>query len=194
VRGADDLGALLAAASVVAVGPGLGTGTWSQALLEATLACAKPLVIDADALNILAANGQRPPAQSVLTPHPGEASRLLGCDSATIQSDRPRALQRLVDLTGALVVLKGAGTLIGAPSQVPALCTRGNPGMAAPGMGDVLTGAVAAILAQCHDAWLAACAGVIAHALAGDDLARHGGGRGLLALELAEALPRWVNP
>ena len=103
-------------------------------------------------------------------------------------------MQHLVERMDALVVLKGAGTLIGAPKRVPALCTRGNPGMAAPGMGDVLTGAIAAILAQCREPWLAACAGVIAHALAGDDLARHGGGRGLLALELAEALTRWVNP
>ena len=194
VRGAEDLGALLAAASVVAVGPGLGTGPWSRALLDVVLTCAKPLVVDADAINLLAATSQRPPAQSILTPHPGEAGRLLGCDSAAVQSDRRAALQRLIQRTDALVVLKGAGTLIGAPNRVPALCTRGNPGMAAPGMGDVLTGTIAAILAQCRDPWLAACAGVIAHAQAGDDLARNGGGRGLLALELAEALTRWINP
>jgi NAD(P)H-hydrate epimerase len=111
-----------------------------------------------------------------------------------VQADRLGALRRLIDRTGALVVLKGAGTLVGAPQRVPALCTRGNSGMAAPGMGDVLTGAIAAILAQCRDPWLAARAAVIAHALAGDDQARATGGRGILALEVAEALTRWVNP
>lgn len=194
LHGVEELSSLLAAATVVAAGPGLGTGTWSRALFDAALACEKPLVLDADAINLLAATGQRPPPLTILTPHPGEAGRLLGSESAQVQSDRHGALQRLVDRTGGVVVLKGAGTLIGAPDHVPALCTRGNPGMAAPGMGDVLTGAIAAILAQCHDPWLAARAGVMAHALAGDDLARQGGGRGVLALELAEALTRWVNP
>jgi NAD(P)H-hydrate epimerase len=194
VRGADDLAAPLAAASVVAIGPGLGTGAWSRVLFDAVLTCEKPLVIDADALNMLAASGLRAPANSILTPHPGEAARLLDLSSAQVQSDRRGALQLLIDRTGTLVVLKGAGTLIGAPGRVPALCTRGNPGMAAPGMGDVLTGAIAAILAQCRDPWLAARAGVMAHALAGDDLARSGGGRGMLALELTETLGRWVNP
>jgi NAD(P)H-hydrate epimerase len=98
---------------------------------------------------------------------------------------------------GAVIVLKGAGTLIGmthanAPSPMPAICERGNPGMAAAGMGDVLTGAIAGILGQCRDPWLAARAGVMAHALAGDDLARDRE-RGILALELADALNRWVN-
>ncbi len=194
VRSADELAAPLAAASVVAIGPGLGTGEWSRALFDAALACAKPLIMDADALNLLAMTGQRVPGDTILTPHPGEAARLLDRKSAQVQSDRREALQRLIERTGALVVLKGAGTLIGAPNRVPALCTRGNPGMAAPGMGDVLTGAIAGILAQCRDPWLAARAGVMAHALAGDDLARQGSGRGMLALELAETLTRWVNP
>jgi ADP-dependent NAD(P)H-hydrate dehydratase / NAD(P)H-hydrate epimerase len=194
VRSADELAAPLAAASVVAIGPGLGTGDWSRSLLDAVLSCAKPLIMDADALNLLAMTGQRAPVDAILTPHPGEAARLLGGTTAQVQSDRRGALQRLIESTGALVVLKGAGTLIGAPNRVPALCTRGNPAMAVPGMGDVLTGAIAAILAQCRDPWLAARAGVMAHALAGDDLARQGSGRGLLALELAETLTRWVNP
>jgi NAD(P)H-hydrate epimerase len=194
IHGADDLSALLAAASVVAIGPGLGTGAWSRTLFDAILSCAKPLVLDADALNLLAASGRRAPPHSLLTPHPGEAARLLDCSPAQVQSDRRGALHRLVDRTGALVVLKGAGTLVGAPGRVPALCTRGNPGMAAPGMGDVLTGAIAGILAQCGDPWLAARAGVIAHAQAGDDLARQGGVRGMLALDLADTLGRWVNP
>ena len=193
VRSAEDLAPLLSAATVVAAGPGLGTSTWSHTLLDTVLAGGKPLVLDADALNMLAATGERPPAGAVLTPHPGEAARLLGTTSAVIQNDRLGALQRFIARTGAIVVLKGAGTLIGAENRVPAVCTRGNPGMAAPGMGDVLTGVIAAMLAQCGDAWIAARAGVIAHALAGDDLARVGNGRGMLALELAESLSRWVN-
>ncbi len=194
VRAAGDLASALAAATVVAVGPGLGTGDWPRTLLEAALACGKPLVLDADAINMLAETGQPLPPLSVVTPHPGEAGRLLGASAAVIQSDRLSALHRLVERCGAVAVLKGAGTLVGAPGRIPGLCTRGNPGMAAPGMGDVLTGAIAAVLAQCRDPWLAARAGVMAHALAGDDLARQGGGRGMLALEVAEGLVRWVNP
>jgi ADP-dependent NAD(P)H-hydrate dehydratase / NAD(P)H-hydrate epimerase len=193
-QSAGDLAVVLAAASVVAIGPGLGTGDWARAMLDAALASGRPLVIDADAINLLAASRRGPLPQAVLTPHPGEAGRLLGTNSAAVQADRPTALRQLVELTGSVVVLKGAGTLVGAPGRVSALCTRGNPGMAAPGMGDVLTGAIAGILAQCRDPWLAARAGVMAHALAGDDLARQGGGRGMLALEVAEGLARWVNP
>ena len=93
---------------------------------------------------------------------------------------------------GAVIVLKGAGTLVGADGRTPGLCERGNPAMAAPGMGDVLTGLIAGILAQCRDPWRAACAGVMAHALAGDELARERH-RGMLALEVAEALGHWVG-
>ena len=193
VRRAEDLEVPLATASVVAVGPGLGTGAWSRELFAVAMQSGKRLVLDADALNLLASTGEPPPPGTVLTPHPGEAGRLLGSSAAAVQSDRLAALQKLIERNGAVVALKGAGTLIGAPGRVPALCTRGNPGMAAPGMGDVLTGAIAGILAQCGDPWLAARAAVMAHALAGDDLARLGGGRGMLALEVAEGLARWVN-
>jgi ADP-dependent NAD(P)H-hydrate dehydratase / NAD(P)H-hydrate epimerase len=193
-RDARDLAPLLSMASVVAIGPGLGTGAWSRTMLDAALEGAKPLVLDADALNLLAEAGQRPPPLAVLTPHPGEAARLLHTSAAGVQSDRAAALGRLVGETGAVVVLKGAGTLVGAPGRVPALCADGNPGMAAPGMGDVLTGAIAAMLAQCKDPWLAARAGVLAHALAGDEVAARGGGRGMLALEVADALRLGVNP
>jgi NAD(P)H-hydrate epimerase len=194
VRGAEDLEPLLAAATVVAIGPGLGTGHWSRVLLDAVLGVAKPLVIDADAINLLAATDRNPPPLSVLTPHPGEAARLLETTTGLIQADRRAALARLVELTSAVVVLKGAGSLVGAPDRTPALCADGNAGMAAPGMGDVLTGAIAAILAQCADPWRAARVGVLAHALAGDEVASGAGQRGMLALEVAAALRRWVNP
>ena len=188
-----DIGAQLASATVVAIGPGLGLEAWARELFAAALASGKPLVIDADALSLLAEAGGRAPAGSILTPHPGEAARLLGVTSADIQQDRQTALHALVTRTGATVVLKGAGTLIGMQGQVPALCTSGNPGMAAPGMGDVLTGLIAGIRAQCGDPWLAARAGVQAHARAGDELAQLRGARGLLALELAAQLPHWLN-
>jgi hydroxyethylthiazole kinase-like uncharacterized protein yjeF len=198
VAHADELKALLEPADVVAIGPGLGCSDWAQALLERTLASGKRLVIDADALNLLALHRLTAPSESVLTPHPGEAARLLESSTEVVQADRMAALRALtLRHPGAVIVLKGAGTLIGvahanAPSPMPAICERGNPGMAAAGMGDVLTGAIAGILGQCRDPWLAARAGVMAHALAGDDLARDRE-RGILALELADALNRWVN-
>jgi hydroxyethylthiazole kinase-like uncharacterized protein yjeF len=198
VQRADELAGLLSSADVVAIGPGLGRSDWAQALLERTLTCGKQLVFDADALNLLAARRLIAPSGSVLTPHPGEAARLLELSTEAVQADRMAALRALtLRHAGAVIVLKGAGTLIGvrqadAPSPIPTICERGNPGMAAAGMGDVLTGAIAGILGQCRDPWLAARAGVMAHALAGDDLARERE-RGILALELADALNRWVN-
>ncbi len=184
---------LLQAADIVAIGPGLGQSGWARSLLERALGCGRPLVLDADALNLLAQDGAAAPAGSVLTPNPGEAGRMLGISSAAVQSDRMGALQGLLlRHPGAVIVLKGAGTLIGADGRVPAICERGNPALAAPGTGDVLTGAIAGILAQCRDPWRAAGAGVLVHALAGDDLARERS-RGILALELADAVGLWAN-
>lgn len=200
IREPGELAPLLEHSNVVAVGPGLGRSEWARALLKQALETGKPLVLDADALNLIAEQKLRAPPGSVLTPHPGEAGRLLGSSAAQVQADRLAALGALCQAhPGAVVVLKGAGTLIGQRperagehSPVPAICERGNPGMAAAGMGDVLTGVIAGILGQCADPWLAARAGVMAHALAGDELARERD-RGILALELAEGLSHWVN-
>jgi NAD(P)H-hydrate epimerase len=200
VRDVAELEPLLQTATVLALGPGLSRTPWARALLQRSLAAPVPIVLDADALNLMAEQGLRAPAGAVLTPHPGEAGRLLGISAAEVQADRMGALSRLCQVhPGAVIVLKGAGTLIGreaaGPGQsspAPSLCERGNPGMAAAGMGDVLTGAIAGILAQCRDPWLAARAGVMAHALSGDELARERE-RGILALELAEGLSHWVN-
>jgi NAD(P)H-hydrate epimerase len=101
-------------------------------------------------------------------------------------------LQALVERYRCIVVLKGAGTLIGGPGRTPGICERGNPGMASAGMGDVLTGAIAGILAQCRDSWLAARVGVLVHAMAGDAVARTGE-RGLLASDVARELRTCVN-
>ncbi len=179
-------------ADVIAIGPGLGRTPWARSALEQVLRAGKPLVVDADALNIVAES--RAPARGnwILTPHPGEAARLLGTDTHEIQRDRLAALEHLVARYGGTVVLKGAGTLVGAPGRTPALCERGNPGMATAGMGDVLTGTIAGILGQCRDAWLAARVGVLVHAMAGDAAARTGE-RGLLASDVARELRNCVN-
>ena len=179
-------------AELIAIGPGLGRTGWAQAALRTALGAGKPLVVDADALNLIAESGAGAHGQWILTPHPGEAGRLLGISTAEVQRDRLGALERLTARYGGIVVLKGAGTLVGAPGRTPALCEHGNPGMASPGMGDVLTGVIAGILAQCRDPWLAARAGVLAHALAGDAAAR-AGERGLLAGDVIEELRPCVN-
>jgi NAD(P)H-hydrate epimerase len=191
-----DLAAALAAADVVAVGPGLGTGDWARGLLEAAFASTKPLVVDADALNGLARAPTRR-ATWCLTPHPGEAGRLLGTDAASVQRDRFGAVRALVGRYGGVAVLKGAGTLVAAEGGPVRLCTRGNPGMAVAGMGDVLTGVIAALAAQQatpgSDLAAAAAVGVEVHARAGDRAARRGE-RGLLASDVLIELPACVNP
>ncbi|HZT02369.1 MAG TPA: NAD(P)H-hydrate dehydratase [Steroidobacteraceae bacterium] len=181
-----------AKADVIAIGPGLGRTPWARDALDTVLRSGKPLVIDADALNIIAESQVSRREDWVLTPHPGEAARLLDTKTGEIQRDRLAALDGLVARYGGTVVLKGAGTLVGAPGRTPALCERGNPGMATAGMGDVLTGTIAGIFAQCRDAWLAARVGVLVHALAGDAAARSGE-RGLLAGDVARELHNCVN-
>jgi len=179
-------------ADVIAIGPGLGRTAWARGALERVLRSEKPLVVDADALNLIAESGAPARENWVLTPHPGEAARLLRSPIREVQHDRLAALERLVASHRGTVVLKGAGTLVGAPGRIPALCERGNPGMATAGMGDVLTGTIAGILAQCRDNWLAATVGVLVHAMAGDAAARSGQ-RGLLASDVARELRNCVN-
>ena len=195
VLSADELRPMLMAADVVAIGPGLGQDAWARELFAAVMATDKPLIVDADALNLLAS---QPIARGnwVLTPHPGEAARLLSSSTAAIQAARMQTLKDLLQHYSGTVVLKGAGTLVASADQLPALCDRGNPGMAAPGMGDVLTGIIAGIAAQQSDVSAglprAAQAGVYVHAVAGDMAARHGE-RGLLASDLFAHLPTCVN-
>jgi NAD(P)H-hydrate epimerase len=191
---ARDLGAMLERASVVALGPGLGQSPWAVEIFDTVLKSGKPLVLDADALNLLA---RQPAARAdwVLTPHPGEAARLLGMSVAAVQADRVAAVAQLRARYGGTAVLKGAGTLIfTAADEVPWLCDRGNPGMAAAGMGDVLTGVIAGIAAQCGDLALAARAGVFVHADAGDRDAVRAGERGMLASDVIACLRASVNP
>jgi len=192
VDAAADLAATLARATVVAIGPGLGQGAWSRMLFDAALAGGKPMLIDADALNLLAQAPRQLAVPAVLTPHPGEAARLLGCDVATVQRDRFAAARAIAARFSATIVLKGAGSLIAGPEGRVALCRWGNPGMATAGMGDVLGGVVAALLAQGLDAWDAARLGVALHARAGDRAAG-AAPRGLLASDLFAPLRQLAN-
>lgn len=172
---------------VIAIGPGLGQGNLAEQLLLESLQSTAFLVIDADALNLIAANSQlhkelkaRPSLSTVLTPHPGEAANLLKQTTEQIQADRELAIQKLVELTGSIVVLKGHHTLVYAPQQSMQVCLRGNPGMGVGGMGDVLTVITAAILAQGirHNlnAYEATCLAVELHSCAADNLLNQGVG------------------
>ncbi|MEJ2686095.1 MAG: NAD(P)H-hydrate dehydratase [Gammaproteobacteria bacterium] len=192
VESPADLAPLLERATLVAIGPGLGQGTWGRQMFQTVLASGLPLVVDADALNLLA-KAPRTLDNWVLTPHPGEAGRLLGGGARDVQADRFAALGRLLARFGGTCVLKGAGTLIGDANGVVSVCTRGNPGMASGGMGDVLTGTIAGLGAQGLDLPAAARAGVCVHGAAGDRAAR-AGERGLLASDLIRELRAEVNP
>jgi len=193
VRDAAGLLPLLQRASVLALGPGLGQSDWSRALWQAALAAGKPTVLDADGLNLIARKPAQLPAHTVLTPHPGEAARLLGCDIAQIGNDRFAAARELARRYHAVVVLKGAGTVLAHPEGEVAVCPWGNPGMASGGMGDVLTGTIAGLLAQGLNAWRAARFGVGLHAQAGDAAASMGGPAGMVAADLFPQLRQLRN-
>ena len=187
-----ELDALLARASAVAIGPGLGRSEWSRALHARVLDCDLPLAIDADALNLCAEFGARPRRAAVLTPHPGEAARLLGIGNAEVQADRFAAARQLAERFHSVAVLKGAGTIVddGANAGV---CLHGNEGMASAGMGDVLTGVIGALLAQGLAARDAARAGTCLHSRAADVAAAESGLRGLIATDLIAALRDVLN-
>ena len=192
VNSAEELSALIARADVLALGPGLGQDEWAQTMFETALAKDRRVVVDADALSLLA-QSPRKNAHWILTPHPGEAARLIGKTTAEVQHDRLGAAREIAARYGGTVVLKGAGTLVLSDEGLPAICDRGNPGMASAGMGDVLTGVIAGIVAQKAELAAAARVGVLVHALAGDMAARRGE-RGLLATDLLAYLPTCVNP
>lgn len=173
--------ALLPGHDVLVVGPGLGQGAWGRSLLTAAAQFEGAQVWDADALNLLAAGRVQIRAGAVLTPHPGEAARLLGCSLAEVQDDRPAAALRLAQRYQAVVVLKGAGSLV-TDGHTLCLCEHDHPAMAGPGLGDVLAGLIGALLAQGLAALPASELAVWLHARAGERLGQ--AGRGLLASEL----------
>lgn len=193
-----DIQSQLEAASVVVIGPGLGRKPWGKSLFLQVMASGKPTVIDADALywlvDLLAEQPQwRDRASWILTPHPGEAARLLQTDTASVQSDRINAVLGLQNRYGGIVVLKGAGSLICNQNQQLFLASVGNPGMATGGMGDVLSGIIGGLLAQGLSLAEAANAGVWLHGAAAD-IAATDGERGLLATDLLMPLRRLINP
>ncbi|WP_394125974.1 NAD(P)H-hydrate dehydratase [Vibrio hepatarius] len=185
----------LQATDVIALGPGLGTDSWAQTLMSACKEISKPKVCDADALNMLA-NIPYVDQQRVITPHPGEAARLLGCSVVAVEQNRFQAVTDLQSKYGGVVVLKGAGTLICDGHDIY-VCNAGNPGMATGGMGDVLTGIIAAMLAQGLSLSDAAKVGTLIHSTAADKLANQYGQIGLLASdvipEARAVIHRWLN-
>ncbi|MCP5416392.1 MAG: NAD(P)H-hydrate dehydratase [Chromatiaceae bacterium] len=192
VSSSAELTPLIDKASVIAVGPGLGQSLWSRELLGAALNADVPLVVDADALNLLAGESLKRDAW-ILTPHPGEAARLLGKSSHRVQADRFAAAAELQERFGGVVVLKGAGTLIlDARQPAPGICSEGNPGMASGGMGDVLTGVIAGLLAQGFSLVDAATIGTCLHAAAADRVALTGE-RGMLAADLLPEIRHLLN-
>jgi len=190
VGSAEQLKPLLEKSTVVVVGPGLGQDGWALVMMATAMESQKPLIVDADALNLLA----REPNFNknwVLTPHPGEAARLLNETTSEIQADRFAAVTRLSKFYGGTAVLKGAGTIISGGGL--SLCRQGNPGMATAGMGDVLSGIIAALIAQGLDNEQAAQLGVWAHANAADREAEQLGERGMVATDLLPHVRQILN-
>ncbi len=188
----------------LAIGPGLGLSDQALQFLEASLPFPGPLILDADAFNLIADHPRL--AQLLrerkdpctITPHPGEAARLLGISVKEVQANRSQAMQMLIDRFQCYVVLKGHHTLVGSSDDAIYTCQAGNPGMATGGMGDVLTGLIASLAAQgiCHhlNLWEATCLGVELHARAADLLVQSGiGPNGMTALELAKAVRELMN-
>lgn len=192
----QELEPLLERASVIVVGPGLGRTPWSEQLLQKAAECDCPMVMDADALNLLAGGRVITDihhANRVMTPHPGEAARLLGCSTDEVQADRFAAAEALQKQYGGVVVLKGAGTLVRTGAQT-FLATGGNPGMASGGMGDVLSGIIVGLLAQGLSLEAAATTGVILHNAAADRASVEFGERSMLATDLFRYLPALLKP
>ena len=180
-------------ADVVVVGPGLGQQAWGKQALQKVENFTGPMLWDADALNLLAINPDKR-HNRVITPHPGEAARLLNCSVSEVESDRLLSVDRLVKRYGGCVVLKGAGTVVASNDAGSGIVDAGNAGMGSGGMGDVLSGIIGALLAQKLSPYDAACAGCVAHGAAADDLASRYGTRGMLATDLFLTLHRFVNP
>lgn len=188
VASGQELEQLLSRPTVLVIGPGLGRSPWSEQLLQVAAKSGLPMVVDADALNILAEGRVLPNTQThenwLFTPHPGEAARLLGLTTAEINADRFAAVTALQKKLGGAVILKGAGSLILGESGVTGVVTDGNPGMATGGMGDVLSGIAGALLAQGLSVEDAAQLGAVLHASAADLAVEKIGQRGLLATDI----------
>jgi len=185
----SELAPLLQRGDIVVCGPGMGKSAWGQQMLQQVLDSAKPRVLDADALNLMAARASVPARNHVLTPHPGEAARLLGCSVADIEADRLAAAKNLQKMWGGVVLLKGAGTVIVNRAGESFVIAGGNPGMATGGMGDALSGVIGAFIGQLADAGVATVAAAAAHLAAADKAVERLGYMGLLPVDVIETLP-----
>lgn len=188
----EQLKSLQQQSDILALGPGLGQTKWSQQVFEFCLEHRQPDIIDADGLNLLA---QSPDKRQgwVLTPHPGEAAKLLNCRARDVQADRVAAANEIVSIYGGICVLKGHGSLIAADAEKPRVCRYGNSALAVAGTGDVLTGCLAGLLAQKMEPFKASIAAVVLHACAGDIQAEEHGSIGMLASDLMPPLRRLRN-
>ena len=182
------------------IGPGLGESDAAHQILQEVLAKSTPVVIDADGLNLMAEDPAlmrqcaRRNSPTVITPHPGEAARLLGQSVADIQADRPKAAARLCELLQSVVVLKGMGSVIQIPGRAPVINDTGNPALATAGTGDVLTGLLGALIAQGMAVDVAAITAVRVHGQAAEDLSqRIGGVIGCTAGELIPEIRSCLN-
>lgn len=180
---------LFALASVIVAGPGLGRQSWGEVLFLQVFHSDLPLLVDGDALGHLAVSKLKR-EDWILTPHPGEAARLLGTTVVDVQRDRKTAIQALQAQYGGVIVLKGAGSLV--LGEELSICQAGNPGMATAGMGDVLSGVIAGLVAQGLSLEKAAKLGVCLHAEAGDQVAQQGQ-RGLKASDLFGPIRQCLN-
>lgn len=192
VHGAEDaadIAPLLDRADVVAIGPGLGRDDWGERMLEAVLSApADRLLVDADGLNQLASVPRALPADSLITPHPGEAARLLATSVADVQADRFAAAAALHERHGAAVLLKGPGTIVTGDGVAMDIAGTVEPALAVGGSGDVLTGVAAGLRAQGIDRVTAACAATLALLSAGRLAAGHVGTRSVTPMDLLDAL------
>lgn len=182
----QELDPVLARPTVIILGPGLGQDSWAEQMVQRVCNTGLPVVVDADALNIISQGRvlTEPLRDNwILTPHPGEAARLLGVSTATIAADRFTAVAQLQKKYGGTVVLKGAGSLVCSASGM-ALCSYGNPGMASGGMGDVLSGLIGGLCAQGMTLECAAKLAVTLHACAADMAVEKDGMLGLQATDL----------
>jgi NAD(P)H-hydrate epimerase len=192
----DAIDELLSRSDAVGIGPGLGTGRGAAAAVSAVIASRIPAVFDADALNLHAGEPEafrRRRTPTILTPHPGEAGRLLGISAREVERDRPRAAAELARRSRAVVVLKGAPTLTADPSGMLWCNSSGSPALAKGGTGDVLTGVVASLLGQGFEPSDAAVSAAFVHGLAGEAAGRAEGERGALASEVANSIGRAIE-
>lgn len=201
VRGVShgsELQVLMDAATVIVCGPGIGQGAWGQQMLQQVIASGKPRLLDADALNLLSTRvaqlaGNQRAENQILTPHPGEAARLLGCTVSEVEADRLAAAMRLQALYGGVVLLKGAGTVIASDQDIPVIVSGSNPGMATGGMGDVLSGMIGGLWGQFANAQFATGMGASLHLAAAGIASQSKGFMGLLPNDVIDSLPRILS-